>query len=429
MNKILGFVKSQPFTVVSAVGFVVFAVVLAMGMSSTAVTAAMNKRLQELQASQIASLRSSPKNPEIIEKEKERGKRYEQEYNETVAKAVAINERKPILESVFPEPKDMVSRFEFRQAYRKAREALPQRFNGGTLPTLADIQEEAQSIQDLLAQLAEKQEETKTEPSAAVPAVPGRPQPPKVPVGTTPPVGRGGRVSVTDPGRVGVNVPANDPKFNPEFRARVNKARNIRCYYSEEASFPPSPILTDPNAPSAADMWTAQVAHWIYEDVAKAIERVNNEAAEKVKDGDVCVEHVPIKHLVTTKVIGYVRPEGKFVAFDGANTMGLTPSLTGRVCDEQFDVLRFSVQLVIDQRDVLKFADAMCRQNFYRCLVMDYEQVPEALRQAGYMYGSAPCVLATYDFEGYMARSIFEKYMPKEIVDAIAGKAPEGGQP
>lgn len=426
MNKILGFVKSQPFTVVSALGFVVFAVVLAMGMSSTAVTAAMNKRLQELQASQIASLKSSPKNPEIIEKEKERGKRYEQEYNETVAKAVAINERKPLLDSVFPEPKDMVSRFEFRQAYRKARETLPQRFNGGTLPTLADIQEETQSIQDLLAQLAEKEAETKAEPTAAVP---GRPQPPKIPVGTTPPAGRGGRVSFSDSGRMGAGIPTNDPKFNAEFRARVNKARSIRCYYSEETSFPPSPILSDPNAPTAAAMWTAQVAHWIYEDVAKAIERVNNEAAEKVKDGDVYVDHVPIKHLVATKVVGYVRPEGKFVTFDGATPMGLHPSLTGRVSDDQFDVLRFSVQLVIDQRDVLKFVDALSRQNFYRCLVMDYEQVPEALRQAGYMYGSAPCVLATYEFEGYMARSIFEKYMPKEIVDAIAGKAPEGGQP
>jgi hypothetical protein len=421
MSKIIGFVKSQPFTLISALGFVVFTVVLVMGMSSKAVETAMNKRLQEIQASQISTLKSSPKNPDIIEKEKERGKRYEQEYNETVAKAVAINERKPLLEGVFPEPKDMVVRFEFRQVYRKAREALPQRIDGGTLPTLADIQEETQSIQDLLALKAEADIETRTEPSGAA-AV--RPTAGRTPIGATPPVGRGGRISVGD-ARGAQNLPTNDPRFNAEFRARVNKARNIRCYYSD-ASFPPSMLLADPNAPSSVDMWTAQVSHWVYEDVAKAVEQVNNDAADKVKDGDVYVEHMPIKHLVSTRVFGYVRPEGKFVPFDGANTMGLNPSLTGRVIDDQLDVLRFRVQLVADQREVLKFVDSLGKQNFFRCLSMDYEQVPEALRQAGYMYGTDPCVLATYEFEGYMVRSNFEKYMPQEMLDRLAGKTQEG---
>lgn len=229
------------------------------------------------------------------------------------------------------------------------------------------------------------------------------------------------------PGGAGINMSAvnsGDPKYNPDYRARVNKAKNILCYY-DDTTFHVSPIFQeDPTSPPPEEMWFAQVGLWIQEDVVRAVAELNRKAADEVKDTEACVENVPVKHLESVRVIGYFIPPNEqtpsgvvqFMAMDAMPTITGGPSLSGRVGDAQFDVLRFVVTVVLDQRDILQFIDQMSKVNFYQCINMRYEKVdPLAAQAEGYFYGTAPAVRATIEFEGYMSREVYEPLMPKEV--------------
>ncbi|MFQ6672870.1 MAG: hypothetical protein ACE5KY_06180, partial [Candidatus Tectimicrobiota bacterium] len=160
----------------------------------------------------------------------------------------------------------------------------------------------------------------------------------------------------------------------------------------------------------------------VQQDVVNAIAELNREAANRVSSGDACVEHVPVKRLVLLRVLGYdtADPAGRF-NFPVAGTASLPPtvggpSLTGRKCNDQFDVVRFVVSVVIDQRDILQLIDRISRVNFYQCLSAGYEAVDHQLaRQEGYFYGTDPVVTATLEFEGYMAREAYEELMPAPV--------------
>lgn len=93
----------------------------------------------------------------------------------------------------------------------------------------------------------------------------------------------------------------------------------------------------------------------------------------------------------------------------------LKPSFTGRTSDDQFDVVRFSVQLIADQRDLLRVADAITRANFYQLVSLNYDAGPVGGQDGPYLYGDAPVVRATYDFEGFMARKAYEELMPEDV--------------
>ena len=437
MKGVLEFIKTYFITllcVLVAIGAVVVGV---MGASSDKVVKEMKAEISKTGASSIRSLMSNPKNPKIIEAEKQRGKLFEQEYKKTVAKADAINKRDVLMAGVFPKPEKAATPFKFKEAYSRTMAVLYKQIDADTLPTPAEIQEEEQNIQDLLVLEAEQKAEEQGAEEPKTPAVargtPGRPGlgPRGVPLGR-PGMGlrMGGRmaggVGMGRPGMAaqpgGPNLAAVDrskPKYNPVYRAQVKKALSIRCYYDPE-TFHVSTIVDDPAAPPPDQMWYAQVGLWVQQDIVKAIAAMNERAAAAVTEGDPCVENVPVKRLVLLRVRGYEvgGKVGEIPFLARGNTTPPPPEVspTGRKCNEQYDVVRFVVIVVIDQRDVLRLIDEICRVNFYDCIDFNYEAVDQQAAMAeGYFYGTAPVVQATYEFEGYMLREIYQPLMPAAV--------------
>lgn len=419
MQVALQFIRTHLVALLCGVASLAFIGVGVVGMTSGRVAAAMEKRKQEIKAESISGLKSSAKNDAQIAAEQERGKRYEQEYSKLVSTANTINAREPLLEGVFPSFERLDTPFRFRERYKLALEQLPRPLQAEPLPNEAEIQEEMQNVEDDRMQELEKQEETRV-------LQPGEQPPQGRQPAIAPPVSiggsrGGGRSSFAGGASAGLS---DEPRFNPLLRAQVNKAKNIRCYVGP-ASFHRSPILdpTNPRPPSLVDMWMAQVSLWIQQDIVKAIAEVNEAAASQIKEGDVYVQHMPVKHLVSTTLHGYQMPENRAVPLP-AIVGGSEPaprSFTGRAGDDQVDVLRFTVVVVMDQRDVLALVDALTKVNLYKCIGLRYEAVPDALIKEGYKYGTEPVVLAAMDFEAYHLRSVFDPLMPKEMREALSG--------
>jgi len=431
-----------------------------LGMARDTVVEEMKKEISQTGASSIPDLKRDAKNEDVIASEKRRGELFENEYAETVEVANQINARKVLMGGVFPQPEKTATPFEFKEAYKKTMRVLHTKLGAEALPTEADIQEEAQNVEDLLLLEAEQKAEEEEEeeesgrggraPSVgrmrSAPPTGGRPFMPPMP-----PVYGGGRMApgsgrmapgsgrMAPSGPLGTRAPkmsitrSDEPKYDPVYRARVAKAKSILCYY-DEASFHHSPLEYADDAPTPEEMWFAQVALWVQDDVVRAIAELNREAADRVTDGDACVEHVPVKRLVRLRVLGYNTAEaaGRF-SFPMADSTNLPPgaggpSLTARRCNEQYDVVRFIVSVVVDQRDILQLIDRLSRVNFYQCLNVSWEAVDHRLAMGeGYFYGTDPVVQATLEFEGYMAREVHEKWMPSAVRKLLGIDAEDEG--
>lgn len=421
------FIKDNLVMLLCGVFSVGFIVVCVMGMRSDSVSTAMDAALNRSGGSKIRGLTSNAKNDDVIAKEKLKGELFEKEYGETVDEAKRINRREPLMGGVFPKP-DRVSLFKFKEEYTKAYAAIPQKIAGGTLPTQGDIDDERQNIDELREMEQEKAEELQAEdPSTRTPSAPQSPSAPRAPrfeaAGTSAFSGVSNTTQLS-----------GEPKYDPVFRARVNKARGIRCYY-DPTTFHASPILEMVDAPTAADAWFAQLTLWIIDDVTDAIAAMNKEASDAFAAGDACVEQMPVKRIVALDVIGYETDKGR-IPIPSRTTnatgrhlfnAGVGATHTGRKSNPQYDVVRFTVTLVADQRDLLKIVDRICRENFYTCVGMTYQQVDRADEEIkeGYFYGTDPTVRTTLDFEAYMLRDVFQPMMPDAILEVLGIKEKE----
>jgi hypothetical protein len=430
--QILQFIKMHLVSLLCGVFAIGFVVVAVLGMSSGTVVKEMQAEISRTGARDIRSLQNNPKNEEIIAQERARGERFEDEYAKTVEEAKRINRREVLMSGVFPEPEESATPLSFKEEYRKTVERLWSKLDAGKLPTDTEIQEEVENVEDLRALEAEQRAEEEGDETGRAPVVPKGPRMPGGRRGWEPepdprsgggrmmPGGRPTAAGTPGPGRASPIVRSDEPKYDPTYRARVSKARNILCYY-DEATFHISPLAYETGAPSPEEMWYAQVALWVQEDVVAAIAGLNRDAAARVSDGTACVEDARVKRLVLVRVLGYELPEAGRLPFLAAGVTAMPPnvggpSLTGRRCNEQYDVVRFVVSVVIDQRDVLQLIDRISRVNFYQCLSVAYEAVDRRVAEAeGYFYGTDPVVKATLEFEGYLAREVYLELMPPPV--------------
>ncbi len=357
-----------------------------------------------------------------------------------------INRREPLLAGVFPKPEQRATPYYFREAYDKAVKVLPNKLLAGDVPSQAEIAEEDQTIKDYLALKAEQEKEGGQAVAAITPGAktpPAQPQPmvsnPRMVGG---PVSMGGPMSMGGGGdrfgggmgNLNFQAPTGDPKYDPVYRAVVTKAKNIRCYAGPQ-SFHVSPILQTDAAPSAGEMWTAHVSLLVQQDIVAAIAALNDAAAQQVTGGDACVEQMPVKRIESIRVWGYLTSSA-FIPFhakdEGGGTTGIGPptgpSFTGKSSDEQFDVVRFTLVAVVDQRSLLQLIDQISRQNFYQCVNIDFSAVTPENTPPVYMFGPAPTIRAVLDFEGYLARAVYKPLMPPEIRKALGiDKDDKGG--
>lgn len=445
MKAMLGFMKTHLISLICGVVALAALGFAAMGMSNKTVIEKMNRNQTEVGAGSIGSLRSSAKNQECIDQEKKRAKAFEDDYKATVDTAKRINRREPLMGGVFPKAEQNATRFAFKSAYEKEVSRLSSLMGAETLPTPYEIEEEQLNVNELLAQEKEKKEETK------IAGVPGQVTPPAPPLVPRPPpvfergtpvggdfisdfgsgrgeTGRGGMMPMQS-GASGANV---EPKYNAVYRARVNKARSIRCYV-DPSTFQVNPLIQSVGAPPPEQMWFAQVGLWIQQDVVQAINALNRDAAKSVQDGEAYVEHSPVKRLVSLRVLGYVLPTGGVLQFPALSDVGstakeMTPSFTDRKSNEQFDVVRFELTAVVDSRETLKIVDAITKANFNKLLSIESTAVNRDIdeQQAGYFYGTAPVAQVRMEFETYMARDVFDEMKPAEVAAALTGQKPGG---
>lgn len=435
MQAVIEFMKTHLISLICGVVALAAIGLAGVGMSNKTVIEKLNKSQNEIGAGSISDLRRSAKNQECIDKEKLRAKAFEDDYKATVEKAKNINRREPLMGGVFPKAEQDATRFAFKGAYEKEVSRLPNLMGAETLPTADEIDEERINVAELIAQENEKKEETKIAGSPSAP-----PQPPPTPTvvtfanefgdapgGRAPGAGNrsaGGSMQMSSSG---TNV---EPRYNPEYRARVRKAKSIRCYV-DPATFQVHPLVQMVAAPTPEQMWNAQVSLWIQQDVVQAINALNREAAKAVPDGDAYVEHSPVKRLISLRVLGYVLPSGGTLPLGTGDAGALgrepTPSFTDRKSNELFDVLRFELTAVVDSRETLKVADAITKANFNKLLAIESVAVNRTVdEQQGYFYGTAPVAQVRMEFETYMARDVFDEIKPTEVVTLLTGQKPGG---
>ena len=439
----MAFIKTHLISLIAAVATLAFIAIGILGMMSDSVV----KKMEQctLVAGQIRTLRAAPKNNAIIEAEAERNRAFEEQYNKTREVTERINRREPLIAGVFPTVERDKLVYDFRDEYVRALDRLPRgELEGGDLPNQREIQDAVDDVEELL----EQKREQEAEGGGAAPPIGTTPSQRRQRRTTAPPVsvaGMGAPRPSGPPGTASISVggmgaagtgaapraAGGDPKYDPNARAAITKARGIRCYVSVDpakSSFHISPIWDPAAKPTPDQMWYAQVGLWIQQDVVDAIADVNEQAAKQLPEDEAYVENMPVKRLQSVHVLGYLTENGPvaFMSQSGGPSGGpggtiLKPSFTGRSSNKEYDVVRFQVVVVVDQRALLKLIDHFTKQNFYQSVGLSFQAITakdQDYRQ-GYLYGTAPVVRATLDFEGYMARIVYQKMFPAEVREQL----------
>lgn len=416
MASILGFIKTYAVSLLCAVAAVAFIAIGVMGMMSDNVKQDMQDVITQTNANAISGLRTNAQNEETIEAERERGERIAAEVEEVRATVAEINAREPLMEGVLPTPINKTIAIRFREVYARALERLPRGLNAGTLPTEGEIEEERQNVADLIALESEKLVESNLEATR---------QPP---VGGAPQFGGPGAAARAE------EISTDDPKFDPVYRARVNKARSIQLYYDGPQTFQSTAVAVESaDVPDPRDVWLSQVSLWIQQDVLDAIKAVNDAAAAQVdSEEQASVGDVPIKRLRYIRFRYYIKPDGKTWGPTETYPSGAPrpPAHFGSAFSDQrsndkYDVVRFVVCLVVDQRDVIKVIDAITRANFYKCVNVSYGAVNRDMAriEEGYFYGPNPVSQIMLEFEGYFLRDVYGPLMPPSVLEELQGGA------
>ncbi len=413
-------------------------------------------------------------------------------------KALAINKRTPLRDDVFPVEKAPDSGYRFRDAYRAAMQKLPEMINGGKAPSGAVVDSIINRMEDKLrkeANLTGPGGEMRVPkpppvqawvpPTPAGRATPGGPafddRPPGGGFEEDPSRGRGGGFE-EDPsrGRGGgfeqdtgrrrggfgdvnpmvvprtgiqpaqptVAIPTPE-QLRPAARqaAIYQAARSIWTYLNDD-SFEMHPLGLPGSVarPTPEDLWAAQMFLWIEQDVAQALRRVNEQAAQSLPEDERWVANMPVKHLVALRISDYLTQGATDVTGRTASTPVLQraagsaggavstvrfgnvgASFTSRIRTNDYDVVHFVLNLVVDARDMPKVLSELCRKNFFTPIHVQYRVVDVmAARDAGYLYGTGPIVNADIVCEALFFRSIFEPWMPQVVKDILDGRVSSG---
>ena len=461
VQTILQFLKTHLVVLLCGVASLAFIGITAMGMMSSTVVDQMNARVSKAQ--RIEGMKRNAKNQDMIEAEKRRGEQFNREYDETVKEAYRINERKPLIDGVFPKPATQTIPFRFVEHYDAELRKLPTRLNAGSTPTAAEIEiARSELTEEQIARAAAENADEEIVLStgrggqstprptgagpAPSPAVTGGPAifgPGGQPQGIGP--GFGPRRRPPERPRPGGNPAA--PKAaaelekSPERQAALSKAREIRMYM-DEGALHTTGVRGAEVAPAVDDLWFAQMSLWIQEDVVGALADLQARHAQQLPGGEANVISLPIKRLESIRVNEY-RLEDASVPFPVGSSrgaavsgpggrIGKTPtntesSFTKRVSDDEFDVITFTVVLWVDQRDMLKVVDAIMKRNFYECYDIDFDVIPPAEIDPLYVFGPAPVVRMKLEFEGSFARAIYKQWIPAGVAAQLGIKNDDEG--
>lgn len=223
-------------------------------------------------------------------------------------------------------------------------------------------------------------------------------------------------------------------------RAALWNAQRIYCYATNFGNtdtisrtypslwYEPSMVDIDTADPPYPDeVWRAQLGYWIQKDVVHAITELNEKAAETVtqKGEKPWVGIMPVKDIISIRLSDFFIPQ------DGDDVYGNPAGGTGEAfppgtpntvftqsgSGEAYDVLQFTVKLVMDVRDIPLLIEKICNNRMHTLLRTVYKKVPLDKKMEGKIYGSEPTVNVVMDFETVLLGEIFRRWMPQQIRD------------
>ena len=92
---------------------------------------------------------------------------------------------------------------------------------------------------------------------------------------------------------------------------------------------------------------------------------------------------------------------------------------------EAYDVIQYSVKLVMDARDIPALVDRICKNSFHTLLRISYEAVPVNRKMVGKVYGSGPVVNVVLDFETILLGEVFRPLLPEYVCEEYDIDCPE----
>ncbi len=344
-------------------------------------------------------------NMQAINDENDRVAAVKVSYQEVIDWAHQVNRREPLVPGVFPEPRGQ-KKEDYRDAYVAEIDRLLNLLKAGEPPTDRDIFDMKEKIRnegprrgDPFAEKDKSDEEEK-------------------------PANKSGLITVEE---ARTSAPA---------RAALVKAQEIYCYANLDSLHVIDTVRKADISTPPGRFWDAQRTLWVQQDVIEALARINEEAADKLKEQDVepWVGLLPVKDVISIRVSNYVfeDSEGSPPAQPGSTGPANPPgtkyeSLTDYYSepDGLYDVLQFTVKLVVDARQIPIVLKEICGDRFYTPLRVAYRVVPANLGMTDKIYGEDPAVTLVMDFEAYYFADIYRRLMPKVILEELGAERPE----
>ncbi len=443
MRTVLDFLKRNAFNLVC--GLVVVASI-GLGVWGFLSMSDVEKELKSVSSlhSQFASIQRSPANDESIEAEHRRVETVQKNYKNLMAAAADFNRYQPLpppdSETFFPEP-TRDGQLRFRDIYLEEFEKMLERLVAGTAPTSDDIQQ-MQEIMDEEERahsgfgLDSDAADSKSADSAA---------------------------DTLDESFKSGLISTKDALESAATKMAIIRAKTINCYVDADAFDRHAKIVRQVafTVPDPADMWMAQVSLWIQQDVVDALARVNEAAAEEIKASNkkaaeelkasganeaaaeelkasskkAWVGTLPVKEVISIRVSDYIhksielgRPERELSGFDPAEPpMSAEVVFTHNESGDLYDLVQFTLKLVVDPRDIPKIIDEISKNRFHTLLDIEYEFDPsvlETLDMTGKIYGGEPVVVVMMDFETIFLGDIYRRMMPDAILERLGVQRP-----
>ena len=391
-------------------------------------------------------------NKQVIAFELQRNEQVDRQLEQVTEAAKQMNQHQPLRDDVFPEPptRRQDSPFLFRTDYKEKFKQLLDMLQAGDAPDSDEIQDMQERINQ--EQRIPEDQVLGLAPSAGSSRGRGRLKP----TDYVPPKDMAGPWSAG-----GAEVSIEElARTNAAVRAALVKAARIRMYANLDSFDIVDNVYIEGPQPTLMDMWSAQMKLWVQENVVRGLAEANEQAARRVEadGGRANVANLPVKHLRAIAVSDYVESLGEAGAAAGvgkggdvrgtrmpyvgagadaikmaggmgrggsSGLGGAADSFTQRASNDLYDVMQCRVEMVVDARELLGVINAICRQDFITPINVTFEAMEPDATFTDYIYGAAPILQATVDFECCFFRELCEPLMPEEV-KVLRGMASAG---
>jgi hypothetical protein len=319
-----------------------------------------------------------------------------------LAAAIKMNEHKLLVDKSLPTPPSQFQQYQFRDQYRDlllpvTMGALPKiatTMKGGVPPTSQDLEKRKLEIAERITK----------------------------------------ELLITVAGQATnqqqVQQAINDAVAKLPQEMRQEMANKSLVYVNPDAFDFYQPI-SGPAAPDPVNIFAAQLALWVQQDVAAAINDANR-GAKNVTDA-------AVKRLIKIQVPAqFVRAAEVPTSGDPDGAVNKAPawSPTGRVSNPLYDVVHFTMQLDVEQARLNQFLRTINTNRLINVINVNYNAIDAAERLGqGFIYGDKPVINVQVDCEALFMRSWMTPLMPPivkqslGITDQPAGTPPAEGQP